>query len=145
MGVLLLFFIYLIQFWVYEYSMHALNILLLNVNGLDSAVERARVLEYLHCGSIFCALIQETHLICRTGLCHLLVGYLFVTLHSQCFFFNIHNYIKEWLLFFLFPSLFLFLLTGILNSYRTCLKISPVLKKVEDPWYTRYFIERILK
>ncbi len=100
MGVLLLFFIYWIEFWVYEYSMHALNILSLNVNGLDSAVERARVLEYLHRGSIFCALIQETYLICGTGLRHLLVGYLFVTLHSQCFFFNVHDYIKEWLVFF---------------------------------------------
>ncbi len=65
--------------------MHALNILSLNVNGLDSAVERARVLEHLHRGSIFCALIEETYLICGTGLRHLLVGYLFVTLHSQCF------------------------------------------------------------
>ncbi len=118
MGVLLLFFIYWIQFWVYEYSMHALNILSLNVNGLDSAVERARVLEYLHRGSIFCALIQETYLICGTGLRHLLVVYLFVTLHSQCFFFDIHDYIKEWLvLFFLFPSLSLFLLTGLLGCW----------------------------
>ncbi len=76
--------------------MHALNILSLNVNGFDSAIERACVLEYLHCGSIFCALIQETYLICGTGLRHLLVGYLFVTLHLQCFFFfNIHDYIKE--------------------------------------------------
>ncbi len=121
MGVLLLFFIYWIQFWVYEYSMHALNILSLNVNGLDSAVKRARVLEYLHRGSIFCALIQEAYLICGTGLRHLLVGYLFVTLHSQCsffFFFNVHDYIKEWLvLFFLFPSLSLFLLTGLLGCW----------------------------
>ncbi len=75
--------------------MHALNILSLNVNGLDSAIERARVLEHLHHGSIFYALIQETYLICGTGSHHLLVGYLFVTLHSQCFFFNIHYYIKE--------------------------------------------------
>ncbi len=75
--------------------MHALNILSLNVNGLDSAAERARVLDYLHRGSIFCALIQETYLICGTGLRHLLVGYLFVTLHSLCFFFfNIYDYIK---------------------------------------------------
>ncbi len=65
--------------------MHALNILSLNVNGLDSAAKRARVLEYLHRGSIFCALIQETYLICGTGLRHLLVGYLFVTLHSLPF------------------------------------------------------------
>ncbi len=120
MGVLLLFFIYWIQFWVYEYSMHALNILSLNVNGLDSAVERARVLEHLQRGSIFCALIEDTYLICGTGLRHLLVGYLFVTLHSQCFFFNIHYYIKEWLvLFFLFPSLSLFLWTGLLRC-RVC-------------------------
>ncbi len=77
--------------------MHALNILSLNVNGLDSAVKRAHVLEYLHRGSIFCALIQEAYLICGTGLRHLLVGCLFVTLHSQCFFFffNIHDYINE--------------------------------------------------
>ncbi len=47
--------------------MHALNILSLNVNGLDSAVKRARVLEYLHRGSIFCALIQDAYLICGTG------------------------------------------------------------------------------
>ncbi len=86
--------------------MHALNILSLNVNGSDSAVERARVLEYLHCGSIFCALIQETYLICGTGLRHLLVGYLFVTLHSQCFFFfNIHDYIKDLFCFFFSLSL----------------------------------------
>ncbi len=42
--------------------MHTLNILSLNVNGLNSAVKRTRVLEYLHRKSIFCALIQETHL-----------------------------------------------------------------------------------
>ncbi len=42
--------------------MHTLNILSLNVNGLNSAVKRTRVLEYLHCKSISCALIQETHL-----------------------------------------------------------------------------------
>ncbi len=46
----------------YEYSMHTLNILSLNVNGLNSAVKRTRVLEYLHRKSISCALIQETHL-----------------------------------------------------------------------------------
>ncbi len=98
--------------------MHTLNILSLNVNGLNSAVKRTRVLEYLHRKSISCALIQETYLICGTGLRHLLVGYLFVTLHSQCFFFNIHDYIKEWLvLFFLFPSLSLFLLTGLLKYW----------------------------
>ncbi len=56
------FFIYLIQSWDYEYSMHTLNILSLNVNGLNSAVKRTRVLEYLHRKSISCALIQETHL-----------------------------------------------------------------------------------
>ncbi len=39
-----------------------LNILSLNVNGLNSAVKRTRVLEYLHRKSISCALIQETHL-----------------------------------------------------------------------------------
>ncbi len=61
---------------------------------------------------------QETYLICRTGLRHLLVGYLFVTLHSQCFFFNVHDFIKEWLvLFFLFPTLSLFLLTGLLRCW----------------------------
>ncbi len=34
----------------------------LNVNGLNSAVKRTRVLEFLHRKSISCALIQETHL-----------------------------------------------------------------------------------
>ncbi len=57
---------------VCEYSMHTLDILSLNVNGLDSAVERARVVEYLHRGSISCALIQEAYLICGIGLRHLL-------------------------------------------------------------------------
>ncbi len=42
--------------------MYTLNILSLNVNGLNSAVKRTRVLEYLHRKSISCALIQETHL-----------------------------------------------------------------------------------
>ncbi len=42
--------------------MHTLNILSLNVNGLNSPVKRTRVLEYLHRESISCALIQETHL-----------------------------------------------------------------------------------
>ncbi len=42
--------------------MHTLNILSPNVNGLNSAVKRTRVLEYLHRKSISCALIQETHL-----------------------------------------------------------------------------------
>ncbi len=42
--------------------MHTLNILSLNVNGLNSAVKRTRVLEYLHRKSISCALIQEMHL-----------------------------------------------------------------------------------
>ncbi len=42
--------------------MHTLNILSLNVNGLNSAVKRTRVLEYLHRKPISCALIQETHL-----------------------------------------------------------------------------------
>ncbi len=42
--------------------MHILNILSLNVNGLNSAVKRTRVLEYLHRKSISFALIQETHL-----------------------------------------------------------------------------------
>ncbi len=36
--------------------MHTLNILSLNVNGLNSAVKRTRVLEYLHRKSISCAL-----------------------------------------------------------------------------------------
>ncbi len=45
-----------------------LNILSLNVNGLNSAVKRTRVLEYLHRKSISCALIEETYLICGTGL-----------------------------------------------------------------------------
>ncbi len=59
------------------------------MNGLDSAVERARA-PWIY---ILCP--EEIYLICRTGLCHLLVSYLFVTLHSQCFFFNIHDYIKQ--------------------------------------------------
>ncbi len=42
--------------------MHNLNILSLNVNGLNSAVKRTRVLVYLHRKSISCALIQDTHL-----------------------------------------------------------------------------------
>ncbi len=42
--------------------MHTLNILSLIVNGLNSAVKRTCVLEYLHRISISCALIQETHL-----------------------------------------------------------------------------------
>ena len=42
--------------------MHALNILSLNVNGLNSPIKRTRILEYLHRKSISCALIQETHL-----------------------------------------------------------------------------------
>ncbi len=62
MEVLLFFFIYWVQSWDYEYSMHTLNILSLNVNGLNSAVKRTRVLEYLHRKSISCALIQESHL-----------------------------------------------------------------------------------
>ncbi len=56
------FCIYCVQSWDYEYSMHTLNILSLKVNGLNSAVKRTRVLEYLHRKSISCALIQETHL-----------------------------------------------------------------------------------
>ncbi len=56
------FCIYCVQSWDYEYSMHTLNILSLNVNGLNSAVKRTRVLENLHRKSISCALIQETHL-----------------------------------------------------------------------------------
>ncbi len=60
--VLFVFCIYCVQSWDYEYSMHTLNILSLNVNGLNSAVKRTRVLEYLHRKSISCALIQETHL-----------------------------------------------------------------------------------
>ncbi len=42
--------------------MHTLNILSLNVNGLNSAVKQTRVLEYLHRKSITCSLIQEKHL-----------------------------------------------------------------------------------
>ncbi len=42
--------------------MHTLNILSLNVNGLNSAVKRTRVLEYLQRRSFSCALIQEKHL-----------------------------------------------------------------------------------
>ncbi len=51
----LFFCIYCVQSWDYEYSMHTLNILSLNVNGLNSAVKRTRVLEYLHRKSISCA------------------------------------------------------------------------------------------
>ncbi len=40
--------------------MHTLNILSLNVNGLNSAVKRTRVLEYLHRKSISC---DRNHLI----------------------------------------------------------------------------------
>ncbi len=40
--------------------MYALNILLLNVTGLNSAVERTCVLECLHSGSISGALICNT-------------------------------------------------------------------------------------
>uniref|UniRef100_A0A3B1KHZ5 Reverse transcriptase domain-containing protein n=1 Tax=Astyanax mexicanus TaxID=7994 RepID=A0A3B1KHZ5_ASTMX len=39
-----------------------LNVITLNVNGLNSAVKRTRVLEYLHRKSVSIALIQETHL-----------------------------------------------------------------------------------
>ncbi len=54
------FCIYWVQSWDYEYSMHTLNILSLNVNGLNSAVKKNPcVLEYLHHKSISCALIQE--------------------------------------------------------------------------------------
>ncbi len=60
MGVLLLFFIYWTQFWDYEYLMHTLNILSLNVTGLNSAVKRTCVLEYLHRKSISGALICNT-------------------------------------------------------------------------------------
>ncbi len=58
------------------------------MDGLDSAVERARVLECLHRGSISCALIQETYLICGIGL----------------------RYLLEWLVWFFFfsPSLYSF-------------------------------------
>ncbi len=40
---LLFFFAFIVQSWDYEYSMHTLNILSLNVNGLNSAVKRTRV------------------------------------------------------------------------------------------------------
>ncbi len=39
--------------------MHTLNMLSLSVNGLNSAVKRTHVLEYLHRKSISCALIQR--------------------------------------------------------------------------------------
>lgn len=42
--------------------MHDLNILSLNVNGLNSAIKRTGILEYLQRKSVSCALIQETHL-----------------------------------------------------------------------------------
>ncbi len=41
--VLFVFCIYCVQSWDYEYSMHTLNILSLNVNGLNSAVKRTRL------------------------------------------------------------------------------------------------------
>ncbi len=40
--VFFVFCIYCVQSWDYEYSMHTLNILSLNVNGLKSAVKRTR-------------------------------------------------------------------------------------------------------
>ncbi len=60
MGVRLLFFICWMQFWDYEHLMYTLNILLLNVTGLNSAVKRTCVLEYLHRKSISGALICNT-------------------------------------------------------------------------------------
>ncbi len=60
MGVVLLFFIYWIQFWDYEYLMHTLNILSLNVTGFNYAVKRTCVLEHLHRKSISGALICNT-------------------------------------------------------------------------------------
>ncbi len=39
----LFFCIYCVQSWDYEYSMHTLNILSLNVNGLNSAVKKKPV------------------------------------------------------------------------------------------------------
>ncbi len=59
MGVRLLFFICWMQFWDYEHLMYTLNILLLNVTGLNSAVKEP-VLEYLHRKSISGALICNT-------------------------------------------------------------------------------------
>ncbi len=47
MEVLLFFFHLLNTILGLKYSMHTLNILSLNVNGLNSAVKRTRVLEYL--------------------------------------------------------------------------------------------------
>ncbi len=45
--------------WIFNvYSKYFIT----DVNGLNSAVKRTRVLEYLHRKSISCALIQETHL-----------------------------------------------------------------------------------
>ena len=43
-------------------STQSLNILSLNVNGLNSAIKRTRVLEYFHRKKVDIALIQETHL-----------------------------------------------------------------------------------
>ena len=42
--------------------MQVLNILSLNVNGLNSPIKHTRILKYLQGKSISCALIQETHL-----------------------------------------------------------------------------------
>ncbi len=45
--------------WIFNaYSKYFIT----DVNGLNSAVKRTRVFEYLHRKSISCALIQETHL-----------------------------------------------------------------------------------
>ncbi len=60
MGVLLLLFVCWVQFWDYGYLVCTLNILLLNVTGLNSAVERTCVLEYLHRKSISGALTCNT-------------------------------------------------------------------------------------
>ncbi len=50
----------IMDYWDYEYLMYTLNILVLNVTGLNSAVKRTRVLEYLHRKSISGALICNT-------------------------------------------------------------------------------------
>ncbi len=61
-SVFVFFFLHLcVQSWDYEYSMHTLNILSLNVNGLNSAVKRT-LLEYLHIHrkSLLCLNTRDT-------------------------------------------------------------------------------------
>ncbi len=94
MGVLLLFFIYGIQFWVYEYSMHTLNILSLNVNGLDSAVERARVGIFAPWIYFLCLNTREVFNM-RDWIAPSSGRLSACNAAFKMFFFNIHDYIKQ--------------------------------------------------